>query len=145
MAGRKGSLMTKAGLADVYRDYIACLNARAWPDLGRFVHEEVTHNGDSLGLAGYRRMLEGDVAAIPDLHFDVDLLVVESPLLASRLGFRCTPRGRFLDLNVNGRAVSFSENVFYRFRDGRIVQVWSVIDKLAIEAQLRAQGDAGGT
>jgi len=38
---------------------------------------------------------------------------------------------------VNGRRVSFCENVFYAFRDGRIEQVWSVIDKVAIEAQLR--------
>ncbi|WP_336605525.1 ester cyclase [Chromohalobacter canadensis] len=28
----------------------------------------------------------------------------------------------------------FAENVFYEFRDEKIVQVWSVIDKAAIEA-----------
>jgi predicted ester cyclase len=39
---------------------------------------------------------------------------------------------------VNGRKVSFSENVFYEFRDERIWNVWSVIDKAAIESQLRA-------
>jgi predicted ester cyclase len=32
--------------------------------------------------------------------------------------------------------VSFVENVFYEFRNGKIAQVWSVIDKAAIEAQL---------
>jgi predicted ester cyclase len=32
--------------------------------------------------------------------------------------------------------MSFTENVFYQFREGRIVQVWSVIDKAAIETQL---------
>jgi predicted ester cyclase len=32
--------------------------------------------------------------------------------------------------------VSFSENVFYEFRDGKIREVWSVIDKAAIESQL---------
>ena len=30
----------------------------------------------------------------------------------------------------------FAENVFYQFRDERIAEVWSVIDKAAIEAQL---------
>lgn len=135
--------MTKAGLADVYRGYIACLNAQDWPGLGRFVHHDVMRNGDRLGLAGYRRMLEQDFAEIPDLHFDIDLLVVEPPFVASRLSFRCTPRGRFLDLDVNGVTVSFSENVFYEFRDARIARVWSVIDKPAIEAQLLAQRDPG--
>jgi hypothetical protein len=36
------------------------------------------------------------------------------------------------------------ENVFYEFHDGKIVQVWSVIDKVAIEAQLPPPHDPGG-
>jgi predicted ester cyclase len=35
--------------------------------------------------------------------------------------------------------VSFAENVFYEFRSGKVWQVWSVIDKAAIEAQLSRQ------
>jgi predicted ester cyclase len=52
------------------------------------------------------------------------------------LKFDCAPRGDFLGLPVNGKRVSFTENVFYDFEDGRISSVWSVIDKLAIERQL---------
>ena len=50
--------------------------------------------------------------------------------------FECSPRHEFLGLPVNGRKVSFTENVFYEFLGGRIRKVWSVIDKAAIEAQL---------
>ena len=82
-------------------------------------------------------MLEGNYRDIPDLHFDIDLLVCEPPHVASRLKFDCTPAADFLGLAVNGRKVSFSENVFYRFRQGRIDAVWSVVDKTVIEAQLR--------
>ena len=57
-------------------------------------------------------------------------------MVAARLRFDCTPAGAFLGLPVNGRRVSFAENVFYRFLRGKIVEVWSVIDKTAIEAQL---------
>jgi predicted ester cyclase len=32
--------------------------------------------------------------------------------------------------------VSFCESVFYEYMGGKIVRVWSVIDKAAIEAQL---------
>lgn len=45
-------------LAEIYRDYIACLNRQDWDDLGLYVHEEAVHNGRALGLDGYRRMLE---------------------------------------------------------------------------------------
>jgi predicted ester cyclase len=52
------------------------------------------------------------------------------------LRFDCTPTAILFGLPVNGKRVSFAENVFYEFRDQRIEKVWSVIDKAAIEAQL---------
>ncbi len=128
--------MTRAGLADVYREYIACLNAQDWPQLERFVDAEVHHNGRRIGTSGYRAMLERDFLEIPDLHFDIQLLISDPPFLASRLRFECTPRGKFLGLRVDGRRVRFTENVFYRFRRRKIAEVWSVIDKAAIERQL---------
>ncbi|MFQ6332660.1 ester cyclase [Methylophilus sp. 3sh_L] len=133
--------MTKAELQSIYRDYIACLNKQDWPMLACFVDNDVRHNGNQIGLAGYRSMLEANFADIPDLHFNIELLVAEPPHIASRLHFNCTPRGKFLNLNINGANVSFTENVFYKFHDQKIVQVWSVIDKTAIEAQLMADSD----
>jgi predicted ester cyclase len=126
----------RANLSDLYRDYIACLNRQDWPTLGRFVHDDVRYNGQRIGLPGYRKMLEKDFQEIPDLCFNIQLLMSDPPHVASRLGFDCTPAGTFLGLSVNGRRISFAENVFYEFRDEKIVQVWSVIDKAAIEAQI---------
>jgi predicted ester cyclase len=123
-------------LSDVYRGYIACLNGQDWARLEEFVHQDVCRNGQRLGLSGYREMLERDFREIPDLRFDIQLLVSDPPHVASRLLFDCTPAGVFLGLPVNGKRVSFTENVFYRFREGKIEQVWSVIDKAAVEAQL---------
>jgi predicted ester cyclase len=129
--------MTETDLPGAYRDYIACLNERDWPKLARFVDDGVRHNGRRIGLSGYREMLERDCREIPDLRFEIQLLVCDPPHVASRLRFDCTPRGKFLGLDVNGRKISFTENVFYAFRGEKIEQVWSIIDKAAIEAQLR--------
>jgi len=128
--------MAREELADVYRNYIACLNRQDWAALGQFVHDDVAHNARPLGLSGYRAMLEQDFRDIPDLRFDIELLISEPPRIAARLKFDCSPAGRFLGLAVDGKRVSFCENVFYDFGDGKIRQVWSVIDKAAIEAQL---------
>lgn len=130
--------MSPASLTEFYHAYIACLNARDWARLGHFVGADVTHNGRPLGLDGYRQMLEQDCEDIPDLKFCIEQLVCETPMIACRLRFNCSPVGSFLNLPINGRKISFTENVFYEVRDGRIAHVWSVLDKLAIEAQLRA-------
>lgn len=129
-----------AALRTIYRDYLACLNRRDWAALGQFVDDAVVHNARPFGLAGYRAMLENDVREIPDLRFQIELLSVEPPLLACRLTFDCAPRRNLFGLPINGRRVRFGENAFYRFggasQAAKIVEVWSVIDTAAIEAQL---------
>lgn len=128
--------MNAAAPADFYRGYIACLNARDWDRLGDFVAAEVVHNGRPLGLKGYRQMLEQDYQAIPDLKFCIEKLACEDRIIGCRLRFNCSPAGSFLGLPVNGRTISFAENVFYEIESGRIARVWSVLDKAAIEEQL---------
>jgi predicted ester cyclase len=128
--------MTKEDLSSIYRDYIDCLNKQDWPSLEQFVHHEVRHNGKQIGVPGYRKMLEADFEEIPDLHFNIQLLVCDPPYIASRLAFNCSPKGNFLGLEITGKRVAFTENVFYEFRTVKIYQVWSVVDKLAIEAQV---------
>ena len=128
--------MQEEPLDELYRAYLDCLNRQAWDELGRHVDDDVEHNGRRLRLSGYRDMLVGDFAAIPDLRFRIELLVVEPPHVAARLAFECTPIGDFLGLPVDGRRISFAENVFYTFARSKITSVRSVIDKVASEAQL---------
>jgi predicted ester cyclase len=128
--------MSTVELAQRYRGYIACLNAQDWSALGHFVDEQVYYNDRLIGLSGYRAMLENDFRQIPDLSFNIQLLVADAEHVASRLDFDCSPTGIFLGLPVNGKRVRFTENVFYQFREGKIASVWSVIDKAAIEGQL---------
>lgn len=123
-------------LAAVYRGYIDCLNRQDWAVLGQFVDDGVIYNGERIGLSGYRAMLERDYREIPDLHFEIASLVAEPSMVACRLQFDCSPQGTFLGLAVDGKKVAFAEHVFYAFRSAKIVQVWSLIDRAAIEAQL---------
>ncbi len=77
-------------------------------------------------------MLEKDFDAIHDLRFKIQISIFDTPYVASRLAFDCAPKGLLVGLPVNGQRVSFAENVFYEFRDEKIQQVWSIIDKGAI-------------
>ncbi|MDR1304330.1 MAG: ester cyclase [Verrucomicrobiales bacterium] len=123
-------------LSDIYRNYITCLNQQDWSKLELYVDNDVCYNNMQIGLSGYRKMLESNFYNIPDLHFNIQLLIADSTYIASRLSFDCSPKGRFLDLNINGKKISFSENVFYEFQKEKIIKVWSIIDKVAIESQL---------
>jgi len=102
----ESSVLASTSLTDLYRAYIDCLNRQDWDELGQYVDDEVEHNGRPLKLSGYRDMLVQDFEDIPDLRFNIQLLLGSPPFVAARLAFRCSPKGKFLGLSVNGRMLS---------------------------------------
>jgi len=128
--------MTEAELEAHYRRYIGYLNDRRLDELDEFLHEELTYNGQPETRADYRERIAGDLAAIPDLYFDVQLIVVGGEQIACRLFFNCTPQSEWLGLRPNGGSISFAEHVFYKFRERKIYEVWSLLDVASIAQQL---------
>jgi len=116
------------GLRSQYTAYVAALNERRFGELDRFVADDVVHNARPLGIQGYRGMLEDDVATFPDLFFGVAHLAVDGDLVAARLRFDVTPVEPFRGFAPTRTGAQFSEHVFYRFVEGRIAEVWSLID-----------------
>ena len=128
--------MTESALADRYRAYIACLNRQDWEICANSSPTTRGTTADCSGLPAIAPCWSAISRRFPDLEFNIEFLVCEAPFVASRLRFDCRPKGLFLGLAVNGRRVVFAENVFYRFESGKVAEVWSVVDKAAIEAQL---------
>lgn len=127
--------MSPAETSEHYRKYIDALNTGRFRELAPYLNDELTYNGRRLTREDYQNMIANDHDAIPDLHFHVDLLVVDGDDIACKLDFNCTPEKEFLGLKPNGRKISFSEHVFYRLRDGRISEVRSLIDRDAVARQ----------
>ncbi|MDX6257825.1 MAG: hypothetical protein QOJ11_4159 [Frankiales bacterium] len=128
--------MPHASLEARYLAYLDALNDRRFSDLAEFVHDELTYNDDVLTRQQYADMIAADTMAVPDLRFDVRLLLTSDDVVACRLWFDCTPTGTFFGRAPTGRRIAFCEHVFYRFRAGRIAQVWSLIDRDAVATQL---------
>jgi predicted ester cyclase len=101
------------------------------------VHEELTYNGETMTRRHYQSLIAADVAAIPDLRYDARIVVADGDQVACRIVFDCVPQREFLGFSPNGERIAFAEHVFYRFRDGRICAVSSLIDRAAIARQLR--------
>ena len=129
--------MNNGDLEIRYRAYLDALNERRLDDLVHFVQDEISYNGETMTRHQYQAMIAGDIAAIPDLIFDAHIIVASGDRVACRIVFDCTPQHEFLGFTPHGERMSFAEHVFYHFRDGRIAAVSSLIDRPAIEAQLR--------
>jgi predicted ester cyclase len=130
--------VTNADLETHYRAYLEALNERRLDDLVLYVEDELSYNGETMTRRQYQDLIAADITAIPDLIFDAHIIVASGDQVACRLVFDCTPQREFLGFSPNGERLSFAEHVFYHFREGRIAAVSSLIDRPAIEAQLRS-------
>ena len=129
-------------LEQTYRAYLDVLNGRRLDELDQYVHDQVVYNDTSITRQRYRQMIAEDVRKIPDLHFTIDQCVTGDDVVACRLWFDCTPEHEFAGISPTGRRVAFAEHVFYRFRDGRIERVWSLIDINAVRDQMASDPSA---
>lgn len=127
-----------------YRAYLTVLNERRLDDLVEHVHDELTYNGEPLTRRQYQDLIAADLAAAPDLFYDGQLVVAAADpagnavggQVACRLVFDCAPRGEFLGFRPDGARLRFAEHVFYRYEQGRIAAVRSMIDRAAVAEQL---------
>jgi predicted ester cyclase len=137
--------MTSADLESRYRSYLDALNERRLDDLVHYVQDELSYNGETMTRRQYQDLIAADITAIPDLIFDAQIIIAGADHVACRLVFNCTPQHEFLGFLPNGERLCFAEHVFYHFREDRIAAVWSLIDRPAIEAQLRASNKMAST
>jgi steroid delta-isomerase-like uncharacterized protein len=86
----------------------------------------------------YRAMLH---TAFPDLRIKIEDIVAEGDRVAARATWTGTHRGLLpmMPFPVTNRAFAFSGIVFWRIRDGKIVERWATIDRLSLQQQLAAK------
>jgi steroid delta-isomerase-like uncharacterized protein len=83
----------------------------------------------------YRAMLH---AAFPDLRIKIEDVVAEGERVAVRATWSGTHRGPLpmMPLPMTNRAFAITGMVFWRLRDGKIVERWATLDCLGLQQQL---------
>ncbi|GAB2919508.1 ester cyclase [Streptomyces mayteni] len=79
--------------------------------------------------------------AFPDLQVRVEDVIAEGDRVAIRNTVSGTHRGEYRGLPPTGRTVSYGEMFVFRFVDGRVAEIWGVVDVLAQLRQLGALPD----
>ncbi|WP_308280389.1 ester cyclase [Streptomyces lincolnensis] len=89
------------------------------------------------GARALKRVWEVLLRAFPDIHVAVEDVIAEGDRVVSRNTVTGTHRGEFRGLAPTGRAVRYDEIFVFRFEDGRIAEIWGVVD---VFTQLRQLG-----
>jgi steroid delta-isomerase-like uncharacterized protein len=122
----------------VRRFYREAINERDSGACGRLLSEDFVHNGETRGRMGQRQAVDYFLAAFPDLHNEIELILAEDDLVAAHQRWRGTHRGEFLGVEATGRTVEFTSTAVLKIRDGLIAQAWDEMDAAGLLKQLTA-------
>lgn len=92
--------------------------------------------GRPQGIAGPLAASKGFHAAVPDVHADVEQMIVAGDRVVVHLHFTGHFTGSFKGIRGKGQAVDFIATDIYRIEDGRIADNWHLEDNLTFLQQL---------
>jgi steroid delta-isomerase-like uncharacterized protein len=92
----------------------------------------------ALDKAGLKSFYTALWRGFPDLKIAIDDLVGEGEKVAWRITASGTHDGPFQGVPAIGKRVTFGAHYTFRFEDGKIVERWSTLDRLALLIQIGA-------
>jgi steroid delta-isomerase-like uncharacterized protein len=75
--------------------------------------------------------------AFPDVHVAIEDMIAEGDKVVARNTVTGTHQGQYRGVPATGKPVTYDEIFIGRFADGRIAEIWGVVD---VYAQLRQLG-----
>ncbi len=88
------------------------------------------------GPAGLKQVYSLYKNAFPDLHFTIEQVVAEGDYVVQRITSTGTQRGDLPGIPATGKYGKTEGFVIARFKDGKVVEGWSLFDQLGLMQQL---------
>ena len=83
-----------------------------------------------------KRLVVGLHTAFPDLHFDVEDVIVEGDRVVGRWRMEATNTGSFMGIPPTGNHVAVTGIDIVRVADGKFAELWYNVDELGLMQQL---------
>jgi predicted ester cyclase len=88
------------------------------------------------GSAGGKQVVDGIQNFAPDTKITIDEIIAEGDIVAVRGEFKGTNTGKVRDNPPTGKKFIRAYAAFYRLKDGKIMEGWTVQDVLGMYQQL---------
>jgi len=105
-------------------------------DLGLVDHNPAP--GHEPTLAGFKQKVAFFLAIFPDLAEDLQDITASGDTVATRWVLTGSQQQEFMGIPASGQAIRIEGMNFYRLRDGRVTDIWTQFDGVAMMQQLGA-------
>jgi predicted ester cyclase len=83
--------------------------------------------GTPAGIEGVRMTVNGFRAAIPDLQFSLEKLIVDGDLVVQQWSVTGTPQSELPGIPATGAKMTMSGLALVRFADNQISEIWTAM------------------
>jgi steroid delta-isomerase-like uncharacterized protein len=101
----------------------------------------VDHNpapGEEPTLAGFRQKVAGFRAIFPDMKEDLQDIIASGDTVATRWVVTGSQQQDFMGIPASGQTIRVEGMNFYRLKGGRVTDIWTQFDGVALMQQLGA-------
>jgi len=89
-------------------------------------------------LAGFKQKVAGFAATFPDLKFDLQDIIASGDTVATRWVVTGSLQQEFMGIPASGQTIRVEGMNFYRLKAGRVTDIWTQFDGVALMQQLGA-------
>ena len=88
------------------------------------------------GHEATKQSVTANLTAFPDLHNTIEDQIAENDLVVTRYVTSGTHQGEFANIPPTGKQFTVTGIEMHRFADGKLIDLWNVVDLLGMLQQL---------
>lgn len=111
---------------------------------GLFDEDVVLHIGSmsrTTKLEDLAEIVRSWRSSFDDFQFQIHEIVSEGDTVATRMTLEGRHTGPFRGLDPTGREIAVDHAFFFRFADGKVAEIWEILDQEQLNRQLADRAD----
>lgn len=136
--------MTSAN-ESLLREWVAAGDAGQLDAFDEYLDPEVVVHAplglSSRGVDAERNVWKRALTAFPDLRHDIQEVLTSGSTVAARVIVTGTQHSEFVGIAPTGRTFTVDQAIFARVHEGRIAELWEIVDGASLKEQLDPEGE----
>ncbi|RXJ86073.1 ester cyclase [Arcobacter sp. CECT 8985] len=133
--------MKKIKNEDIVKDYYEYLwNKQNKEYIDILFDDDIEFHGSlgvqTKGKKEFEEYMDSILTGIPNLYHGVEILIKEDDRIAVRAVYNGTHKGRLLNFEATNNRIKYNGASFFKFRDGKIIEVWVLGDLASLLKQI---------
>ena len=127
----------------VTKIFLEVWNKKEFNELDKLLSDSVElHFGSgnfNLSPTDFINMIESWHEAFPDIRFKINHIIAEDDVVAINVNYVGTHSKKFMNIEPLNNKINVSEMMFFKLKEGQIVEAWELYDELGMQKQMKGE------